>query len=329
MLPVTETRLTRDALRYGFAVGKVQVLETRMLDRAAYERLLDAPTFAEQRRLLSETSYGRFLESAQTAEDVESGLAQALDSFYGFIDEAALPPEVVTFFRTRYDFANLKAALKARLLGAPLDGLLVTHGTVPADAFTGDLTDLPVPLGALATDLAEEHETAVIDARTDGAMFDELVRLARKAKSSFLVRIAQLMIDMGNVKITVRGAYAGLPADRISELLAPGGTIPAKELSGLCDVNLYELGNTLKRFDACVHLGATDLSDPEQLDVAVDAVLINALRTGRRGPTGPEPVIAYVFARENEVTTLRVLLLGRLTGIPNDTLRARLRASYR
>jgi hypothetical protein len=52
MLFVDETRMTRDAVRHGFAVGAA-VLETRMLDRAAYERLLDAPTLAEQRRIVS------------------------------------------------------------------------------------------------------------------------------------------------------------------------------------------------------------------------------------------------------------------------------------
>jgi len=329
MLPVTETRLTRDALRYGFAVGKVRVLETRMLDRAAYERLLDAPTFAEQRRLLAETPYGRYLESANTPEEVERGLDEALDSFYGYIDEAALPHEVRTFLQARYDYTNLKAALKAKLLDAPLDGLLVSHGTVPVDAFRGELKDLPEPLRELAGELADETESAVIDARVDAAMFERLASLAKKAGSDFLMRVARLMVDMGNVKIMVRGAYAGLPEKQIAALLTPGGTIPVGELSMLCDVHPSDLGGVLKRFSACTHLGATDLSDPAQLDIAVDAVLIGALRDGRRGPTGPEPVIAYVLARENEVSALRTLLLGRLTGIPHETLRTRIRVSYR
>jgi len=329
MLPVQETRLTRDALRYGFAVGKVRVLETRMLDRAAYERLLDAPTFAEQRRLLAETPYGRYLESAQTAEDVERGLDQALDGFYGYIREAALPDEVGTFLRARYDYMNLKAALKAALLGSPLDGLLVAHGTVAPEAYRGDLAALPDPLGSLAVELADETRSAVIDARTDAAMFARLLSLAKKARSGFLLRIAQLMVDMGNVKIMVRAAQAGVPEEQVYALMAPGGTIPLAELRPLCDVQPSELGGVLRRFSACTHLGTVDLSDPAQLDIAVDAVLINALRDGRRGPTGPEPVIAYVLARENEVIALRTLLLGRLTGIPNNTLRTRIRVSYR
>ena len=85
MLLLEESRLNRDALRYGFAVGKVRVLETRMLDRAACERLLDAPTLAEQRRLLSETAYGRYIERAETADEVERALDDALEGFYGYL----------------------------------------------------------------------------------------------------------------------------------------------------------------------------------------------------------------------------------------------------
>lgn len=329
ILPVEEARLTSDAIRYGFAVGKVRVLETRVLDRSAYERLLDAPTFTEQRRLLSETVYGRHLEGAETADEVERGLDAALDDFYGFIDEAALPSAVVEFFRVRYDYANLKAALKARVLDAPLEGLIVGHGMVAPEAFSGDLGALPEGLGRLASELEDETSTAVIDARTDGAMFAELIRLAKQAKSAYLSRIAALMVDIGNVKTMVRGRIAGLSEERIRALLVPGGGVSVGDLVGMLDEPLSELGAALKAHAAFFRLGTTDLSDASQLDVVTDAVLIAALKDGRRGPTGPEPVIAYVFARENEVASLRVLLLGRINGIPNEVLRARLRASYR
>ena len=46
-------------------------------------------------------------------------------------------------------------------------------------------------------------------------------------------------------------------------------------------------------------------------------------------PVGPEPVIAYVLAREAEVAALRVLLLGKLAGLDRETLRARLRERTR
>jgi hypothetical protein len=91
------------------------------------------------------------------------------------------PAEVVQFFRVRYDFANLKAALKAKVLGASLADLLVVHGQTPVAAFEGDLTELPEPLGPLAAELENETGTAAIDARTDAAMFAEPLQLAKKA----------------------------------------------------------------------------------------------------------------------------------------------------
>lgn len=322
-----ETRQTRDALRYGFAVGKVRVLENRMLDQAAFERLLDAPSPTEQLRLLSDTPYGRYLEGARTAEDVERGLDQALDDYYRYLDEAALPAEVTAFFRVRHDFTNLKAALKARLFGVPLKDLLVGHGAIPTEAFEGDLTELPEPLGPIAAELADEAGTAAIDATVDAAMFGELVRLAKKVKNAFLVRIAQLLVDMGNVKTLVRGVYAQLPEERIAELMIPGGTIPPEQLSLLCPVSPSQLGLALSKFEVCRVLSKADLTDPAALDLAVDAVLADELRAGRKVPVGSEPVIAYVFAREIEAATLRMLLLGKLAGIPDKILRARLRAS--
>jgi V/A-type H+-transporting ATPase subunit C len=329
MLLLDERRLTRDALRYGFAVGKLRVLETRMLDRSAGERLVDAPTFAEQKRLLSDTAFGRYLESAQTASDVERGLDEALDDFYRFIGDAALPQSVADFFRTRYDYANLKAALKARMLSAPLEGLLQAHGSVAAASFEGDPAQLPGALGELTTSLAEETDPAKVDASVDKAMYAELGRLAKASKSAYLTKLARLMVDVGNVKTLVRGMHAGMTEETITGLLSEGGTVEAKTIAALAHGTTGDLGPALKRMGPLSHFSAVDLSDPLVIDVAADAVIMSVLREGRRGPVGPEPVIAYVFAREVEVATLRMLLLGRLSGIPTETLRARLRAAYR
>jgi hypothetical protein len=62
------------------------------------------------------------------------------------------------------------------------------------------------------------------------------------------------------------------------------------------------------------------------LDVAVESLALTAIERGRKGPIGPEPVIAYVLARQVEVSLLRVLLLGQLAGTDPETLRTRVQA---
>lgn len=329
-LPVDEVRMTRDALRYGFAVGKVRVLESRVLDRSAFERLVDAPTFADQRRLLSETVYGRYLEGAKTAEQVEAALDAALEDFYGFLGKAELPEPVSDFFRIRYDYLNLKAALKARMLDAPLHGLLMDHGTVPPEMFAGDLSALPDPLASTAASVKETAATTtVVDALVDQAMFDELGRLARASRSQFLADLAASAVDLANVKTLMRASLAGLPAEEARAMLLKGGSVDADAFESLAGLTPDELAARLVRIRELKGFSAAEIEDAGRLDIELDAVTAAALRRGRRADVGSEPVIAYVMAREAEVATVRTLLLGRLSGLDNETLRSRLRASYR
>jgi V/A-type H+-transporting ATPase subunit C len=330
-----EIRLTRDSIRYGFAVGKIRVLETRVIDRGALERLLDANTFAEQKRLLSETPYGRFLEGAETPEAVERSLDEALESWFRFLDEAELPAEVSNFFLVQYDYNNLRAAAKARVLGAPLTGLLTGHGAVPIEAFSADLGALPEALGEVARSLPDmESEDApalaeallAVDDAVDRGMFAEMLRLAKASRSRFLMQYTQLRIDLANVRTLVRGSIAGLSAARVTGSLIDGGTIDLKTMKLLAGSSSSDIVAALRARPELRSLPDVDLADPDVLDVAVESLALAAIERGRRGPIGPEPVIAYVLARQVEVSLLRVLLLGQLAGTDPETLRVRVHA---
>lgn len=331
-----EYRNTRDGMRYGFAVGKVRVLETRLLDRSTLERLVDAHGFGDQRRILSETPYGRFLDTATTAVDVETAIDEALDSAYDFLDEAGLPAAVVSFFRLRFDFANLKATLKARLLGAGLEGLLAAHGSIPVEAYQGPLEKLPAPLGHLAAALEDsvteldDEALMALDARLDREMFGAMLDAADEAGSAFLQHIARLSIDLANLKTLVRASALEISPSRVErDLLIDGGTIPARELA-----KTYRMprGEALAAWEHRYRLPGSPLTatdEPIDLDVVADNALVAAVRRGRRPEPGAEDVIAYVLAREAEAQVLRVALLGKMAGLDSTALHRRMRASFR
>lgn len=332
----------RESIRYGFAVGKVRVLETRIFGHATYERLLDAADFEEQRRILSDTVYGRYLEGTTTADGVERGLSQALDAFYGFLDEAELPPVVTRFFRVRYDFTNLKAALKARGLGVPLEGMLEDLGTIDAEAFSGPLDELPEPFGSLAAELLAQDDaddagaaaasgtidTAAIDTAVDRAMFAELVELGRRSGSSFLKGLAALMVDIANGKTVLRARMAEMPVAQVETMLIDGGSLAVKRLLKAYTQPVTELIETLASSPSLKAVGIAGAADLERLDVIADNIVVNYLRSARAVPIGPEPVIAYVLAREAEIVALRTVLLGTLSKIDPEKVRTRLRDLY-
>jgi V/A-type H+-transporting ATPase subunit C len=330
-----EYRIQRDCLRYGFAVGKVRVLETRLLGRTTLERLVDAVDFAEQKRILSETPYGRFLDSATTPASVEEAVENALESAYGFLDEAGLPSAVIDFFRLRFDFANLKAAAKARALRMSTEGLIVAHGSVGAEAFDGPLDRLPEPLGAVAVAIERmqaENPLALmaLEALVDRAMFAALGEAADRAGGTFLHLVVRLLIDLANLKTLVRGRAAGVPVDRFKDdLFIVGGNVEVRELVRMVRLPVAEMGTALERRFRLTGQPFTGGDETLDLDVVVDNALVAAVRRGRRPEPGAEDVIAYVLAREAEAQVLRVVLLGKMAGLDSAALHRRMRASFR
>ena len=330
-----------DSIRYGFAVGKVRVLETRVFGRATFERLLDAGTFADQLRVLSDTYYGRYLEGARTATDVERGLEAALNGFYCFLEEAKLPPEVVRFFRIRHDYANLKAKLKAEALGEPLTGMLSALATTPPEAFEGGRDGLPPFLGQAYDGLSRPTEDRAgvrqrstrddlgrIDAEVDRRMFADLLRTGKESGSEFLVGLARLMIDVANVKAALRARARKLPSAEAAAMLVPGGALAVDRIMEAYAAPEGAIVDAALRSPMLSEVSSADLADPERLDVVGDDLVVRYLRRARMVPIGVEPVIAYVMAREAEVVALRVLLVGKLAGVPAEALRARLRDLY-
>jgi V/A-type H+-transporting ATPase subunit C len=56
--------------------------------------------------------------------------------------------------------------------------------------------------------------------------------------------------------------------------------------------------------------------------------LITQLSEAKRVPFGPEPVLAYYFARSNEISLIRLLILGKMNSIAADKISERFNAAY-
>ena len=64
-----------------------------------------------------------------------------------------------------------------------------------------------------------------------------------------------------------------------------------------------------------------------EIDRQLRMTMAQAARA-RRVPFGVEVVIGFVAAREAELSNVRIIMTGRMAGIPADTIRERLRESY-
>lgn len=322
----------RDDMRYGYAVGRVRVLEGKLLSRGTFERLIDAADLFEQKRILAETHVGRYLEGAQTAEDVERALEASLGDLYDeFLQRANLPAPVITYFRVPHDYANLRAVLKARLLGGdPVS--LSPLGSVPPEAYAGEGGALPDDMRGLlhAWDEAEEQPSLDdVEAAIDRAQFGALAAAARASKLGFLRDLTRLRIDLANARVLVRSRAKGLlPADILTRLV-PGGTPALERLAvQVARFSAEDLAGAIWETRALPGMTEAELADVQRFDLAADAVVAGRMVAARMSPGGADPVLAYVLAREAEVLLLRTAVAGRLSGLGAEAVRERLRERW-
>lgn len=316
-----------DAIAYGFATGRVMVLRSRLLGTAAFERLLDAPSFDDARRVLSDTHLGRFVEGVRTASDVERAIDGSLvDLFDDFLRRAELPAPVTAYFQTPYDFDALKGVLRARALGLAPEPVQNQLGSVEPEAFA-DPAALPGALGSAArTVLAADPALGAeaVDAALDVALFRELERLARESRIPLLQRLSKRRVDAANAKVLLRSAVAGRAPDSARAMLVAGGEWNAAAAAALVKDPLA-LAEAVIAAKVLAAPAAADLLDLERLDVFVDGATARFAREAARGPIGPQPVLGYVLQRIAEAVTVRALLVGRLAGLPREVLVPRMR----
>ncbi len=330
---MTRTRVIYDPIRYGFAVGRVRVLETRLLSRATFERLLDAHTFDQMRRILADTVYGGYLEMAHTAEGVERGLDAALADLYDdFLEHANLPRPLIDYFRTRHDFENLTAYLKAEALDTPAEELLNRFGSVPAEAFAGPRERLPERVRDAERRVRAAVEKAdgsldpdAVEDAVDTELFTALGEIARESGSDFLARLFRLEADIGNVRAFVRARARMVPVAEVERRFVPGGSIALPRLVSIYRLPPAEAALRLGSHGAFAGVDAAAIADPARFDVEAARLVARVVRTSRMTAMGPEPVVGYVMERQAEVRALRTLLVGSLAGVPADRLRERIR----
>jgi len=59
-----------------------------------------------------------------------------------------------------------------------------------------------------------------------------------------------------------------------------------------------------------------------------DNKLIEYVKSAKYISYGIEPLAAYLIAKENEIKIARIIMAGKLAGIPSELIRERMRETY-
>ena len=305
---------------------RIHAMENRMLTRERMERMIDAKDSGEAAKVLSECGYGELTQLTSAA--LEELLADARRNTFRDMADSVPDRRLVEVFQLKYDYHNAKVLIKAQAMG-------LDEARLREDFLRDDLRDWgevfrQAVLRAREV-LSATGDPQQADLVLDRACFQEMESLARACGSAFLQGYVRLSVDAANLRAAVRAARMGKGSEFLNQILLPGGNVSERALAGARPEELAERFRSGPLAQAAA-LGAArtqpDSGPLTEFERLCDNAVTGYLASASRVPFGEETVIGYLYAREAEITAVRIIMAGRMAGLDGETIRSRLRATY-
>ena len=308
-----------------------------MLSRDKAERMLDAPNFEDAAKMLTDSGYEDM--SQMSVKQIETALSDRRAAVFHELETLIPNTAALDLFRLKYDYHNAKVLVKSEAMHRNDASLLSSSGRVAPETvqkrFQEDrLRDLPGELGSAAEEarnlLARSANPQLSDFLLDKAYFREMNALADELDSDFARGYVALLADSTNLRSAVRILRMGKDIGYLQEALVAGGSVSEERLTqGISGEGLASVfaGTALTK---AAQLGTEAVSGGTltAFELACDNAVADYLSNAKLCSFGEESVIAYLAGTENELTAVRMILTGRLAGVPSDTIRERLRDLY-
>lgn len=317
--------------------------ELRLLTDSDMERMLKAEDLKDALNVLKGSDYNFDEQEVLRTKDFNGFLMNHLADVYEEMYAIAPEPEVIDLYTLRYTYHNLKVLLKQLFMKENLEHLLIPIGRLSLESLvnlveTGEHeTAHPLMVEAVQEAKSDYADTERLEAVTvfmDTYYFRHLRALTSELDNETITFITDTIVDLYNMSSLVRSLNQGKPRSHLYAVLSGRGSIPKREIieesaNGAVSVleKLYFGKSYGQRLSTIIKDSGNSI-DTLQLDQIMNDIIHEAVVEGLYQPFGPMPLLGYLYAKETEVTNLRLILVGKDNGIPQETLRERVRKIY-
>lgn len=310
-----------DDWRYVFQSAQVRALELQMLTRPAFLDMANAENFQAAADLLSATEYS-MPHSDKSSAEMENNLSLRRSALRELFADLILDKPIVKLFKTRDDFANLRLAVRRTLTDKPLGTDYSADGNFPPEQLEQvfaeeNYTEFP-------DYMADASERAVlayyrnkdirqIDHAIDSAQAEYNLKQAHRLNSIFLLGLFRIQIDLTNIRTMLRLKFT---ESEQRNVFLKGGFIESERLERGAELG-YEALAPLFFVTPYYHLveaGAAYLTSEKsflRIEQQCQEHLTGFLKSTVQVTAGPQPIIAYLLLKENEIRTVRLILTAK------------------
>jgi V/A-type H+/Na+-transporting ATPase subunit C len=140
------------------------------------------------------------------------------------------------------------------------------------------------------------------------------------------------MIDLLNVKTYLRVRRANRTREFLEQALLPCGRLDLTRLVQLGDPPEMLIDRLLS--SSYAHFIGEAIQSYQKTDTLTrfeklaDEFLLNHVKKAKYVTFGPEPLAAFILAKENEVKLIRIIMVGKINQLPAEEIKERLRDVY-
>lgn len=299
------------------------------------------------------THIGDIANVSNFQEVVNAGLIDVKDLLVKICPD----PRIVDILFLAYDVHNIKTLLKGIKAGKGQEEVraqLLTLGRVSitqmeAFFYEKETTSLDLPDAyvetirkgvAKAEALYEAHgnDPRILDFVIDRMHMELLAKVAKSVHHPYITEFVRQTIDLTNlqaylrIKLLKQEDYF-TTKDRIKLVFAKGGSFDIDFIAGKIDIDLETAMYILKASEyGDVAIKGIEAFQKHKsfayLEKYAEEHILKLAKKSKFVPYGPEAVIAYFFAKQNNARIIRMIMVGKLNKIPENIIRERLFELY-
>lgn len=318
--------------QYTYAVARIRALEVPLFSASTLEQLIACKSDEEALRFLQDHGWG----DADTPLEADAILAREREKIWETIGEMRVDMKVFDVLSYANWFHNLKAAVKEVCTGKSGGNVFYEGTPIPKDEMVRiirekDYKALPKNMQAAAEEAVETllrtGDGQLCDVIIDRATMEAIMEAGRSAKDKIIRDYAESTVAVADIKIAVRSSKTAKSLEFMKRAMAPCGTLNVDQLAHAA---LSGMDSIIEYLDGSGYAeGAEALREsPSAFERWCDNRIIQTIKPQKYNAFSVGPLVAYIIARENEIKTVRIILTCKQNGLPDDSIRERVREMY-
>jgi V/A-type H+/Na+-transporting ATPase subunit C len=326
---------------YTYASAKIRCLEKHLLSDSDMTRVIDAKNPDIAFKAFNSLDYAGELLDLE-AKDYRTAMGRKMDRLKKVLRHVVPDQDLLRLLFMERDYYNIKYLFKLKACGKePGDLSDLSPGINKVDQLKRYIID------ELEADIDLEISGDINDLRkqigdsTDAEMIANLVnrRLNRrnrdltvKLNNPFIITLYKYLADKNNVSLFLRARRLERNKSWFAERVNEAGHIPATALLDLYEGNEEAFLSELQVYMPNLIKEYTDEFSKDHkiwhVELGLNNVIIDHLRSAKLIGAGPEVVVAYFFAKKYAIKNLSTIMALKFGEIEPTEIRKHLVSTY-